>query len=77
MDSKDLKLPLCYRLLFLDFTFQQISPYNYILLRSLLPVSQVNLKIFTRVVGILIQDFDIASTQFDRAFDLRLVPKFL
>ena len=76
MDSKDLKLPLCYHLLFLDFIFQQTFPF--ITLRPLLPVSQVNLeKIITRVVGILIQDFDIASTQFDRAFDLRLVPKFL
>ena len=75
MDSKDLKLPRCYHLLFLDLTFHQTFPF--ITLRPLLPVSQVNLKIFTRVVGILIQDFDIASTQFDRAFDLRLVPKFL
>ena len=43
-DSKDLKLPLRYRLLFLDMTFQQTFPY--ITLRPLLPVSQVNLKIF-------------------------------
>ena len=75
MDSKDLKLPRCYHLLFLDFIFPQISPY--ITLCPLLPASQDNIKIFTRVVCILIQDFDIASTQFDRAFDLRLVPKFL
>ena len=75
MDSKDLKLPSCYHLLSLDFIFPQISPY--ITLCPLLPVSKVNLKVFTRVVGILIQIFDIASTQFDRAFDLRLVPKFL
>ena len=51
-DSKDLKLPLRYRLLFLDMTFQQTFPYN-IALRPLLPESQFNLKIFTRVVGIL------------------------
>ena len=51
LDSKDLKLPLRYRLLFLDMTFQQTFPY--ITLRPLLPESQFNRKTFTRVVGIL------------------------
>ena len=51
LDSKDLKLPLRYRLLFLGMTFQQKFPY--IALRPLLPESQIDLKTFTRVDGIL------------------------
>ena len=73
LDSKDLKLPLRYHFLFLDMTFQQTFPYITPRCDRFCLYPKSILKSSPGWLASL----HIACTQFDQAFYLRLVPKFL